>query len=348
MSLGPMNEDMWAHVGSRMPAGIEPVFDQVPGAVLQAPLANARTRAIVASKLPTVLQHNGGVIENTLFSPAEDWYHLQHRAAVYTSHTRYIGMANDQMIGATAAVATMNDFLRFVDRTEPAASSMGLVAIDARLLRSARSRAALIAALTTVDGSIGLMLGGSDRDPLDDVRIVEGLVELIRQVPEVAVLRCDHGALGAFAFGARGGSIGINPGSRHFTLPGESAFADTEDTSPRLYWPFAQTWRKGSLFAQMGPIELLRCYCSVCGGQNLARFHSHETTVEAAQHSVACWRATAAELRLRNGSSREELWIKLCETAYENLDILEDDQQLLFPPSKQLKAWLRFAGVPVF
>ena len=61
---------------------------------------------------------------------------------------------------------------------------------------------------------------------------------------------------------------------------------------------------------------------------------------------MACWRSTAVDLRAKSGSARQDEWIKLCALAYANLDILEADQQLLFPPSKQLKAWLRFAGVP--
>lgn len=346
MSLRPMDQDIWAHAGSRMPAGIEPVFKQVPGAFLQAPLSTSRTRALMDSALPTALQHDGGPIEPTLFTREEDWYYRQHGAAVYTSHVNYIGMADGRAVGARAAVETMNLFLQFVGSAEPNATCMGVVAIDARLLRSDPTRSELVAALSTVEGPFGLMLGGNRRDPLDDVRIVEGLVRLVTALPAVAVLRCDHGALGAFAFGAVAGSIGITAGARHFTLPGERAFADVEDKSPRVYWPFAQTWRKGSLFAQMGPIDLLRCFCTVCQGKSLSRFHSQETTIEAAKHSVACWRSTAVDLRAKSGSARQDEWIKLCALAYANLDILEADQQLLFPPSKQLKAWLRFAGVP--
>jgi hypothetical protein len=345
MTLNELQDKIWLHVGSRPPKDIEDIFASVPGAFLAAPDMTSRMREVAASSLPTALAHTGKPEEPSLFSVHETWLHRQSDSAVLTSHPYFIRLEAGRLVGLAAAIQETNAFLDSAQRSGLRKPSLAMIAIDARILKTNRLRQQLIQALLTVNGSVGLMLGGNDRDPLESVQIVEGLVRLLDTLPSTVLLRADHAALGAFGFGAEGGSIGLNPGSRHFMPWGSSGYADLEDPSPRVYWPLVQSWHKGSLFQQIGPRPMLDCFCLTCQGRSLVRFHSPATEAEAAAHSVHCWQAIAQELAAAD--NRSERWISICKGAYENLDALADDHDLLlFEPSKQLKAWLRFAGVP--
>lgn len=187
---------------------------------------------------------------------------------------------------------------------------------------------------------------GKEQDPLDNARAVDGLVALVTGLPQVIILRCDHGLLGAYAFGALGGSIGINPTARHYVVPGSSGWADLTDQTPRVFLPSILAWWRGSRLGYYEGDELFKDHCAVCRGGSLARFEDEALTPEADAHSVASWSSIFYELRDLEPEKRPDHWIKLCSQAYDMLDALEDRHGILQPPSKQLKAWLRFAGIP--
>ncbi|HEV8653804.1 MAG TPA: hypothetical protein VG276_31505 [Actinomycetes bacterium] len=223
---------------------------------------------------------------------------------------------------------------------------MAIFAVSYSWLTSANPRRQLVAALQSVGEPIGLMLG-KGKDPLDNTRAVEGLVEIVQSVDRVAVLRCDHGALGAYAFGALGGSIGVGTSTRHFTAHGEGGWADLSDPTPRVFLPFLMAWWKGSRLPYYEGDPLFDCCtCSVCDGASLVRFQDERLEPEADAHSVACWSAIALELAELEAARRPERWVDLCRQAYARHDDIEDRHDgLLQPPSKQLKAWLRVVGI---
>ena len=70
-------------------------------------------------------------------------------------------------------------------------------------------------------GPLALILGDAN-DPLERRGAVRGLVEIIGELgPQLMVMRCDVGAIGAVACGARLGSIGTTTGVRHVVPPGK-------------------------------------------------------------------------------------------------------------------------------
>jgi hypothetical protein len=349
MTLGPLQDNVWLHVGAKPGEYVERLARLAGGVVLQAPLSNPHARQLARSGRPVLLQHDARERRQlTLMAPDEEWLHYQSDLglAVVASRVRWVpdpSPTSEQVLREAATEA--RQFLQLARKQASSQHSMALFAVSYRWLTSTKPRSQLIAALRSVGGAIGLMLG-KGQDPLDNAHAVEGLVRIVQLVDRVAVLRCDHGALGAYAFGASGGSIGMNTSTRHFTIPDKPGRADHTDPTPRVFLPFLMTWWKGSRLPYYEGDPLFdSCACSVCGGGSLLRFQDERLKPEADAHSVACWSAMARELATTEPTRRPEHWLDLCRQAYARLDDLEDRYDLLHPPSKQLKAWLRLAGM---
>jgi len=283
----------------------------------------------------------------TLLTPDDAWLLDQTGSAIVASRVRWVprpSPTSEQVL--REAVREARSFLRLAREQAPTKPSMAIFAFPYLWLTSAKPRSQLLAALQSVGGPIGLMLG-KEQDPLDNTRAVEGLVEIVQSVGRVAVLRCDHGALGAYAFGASGGSIGIGTSTRHFIPSDKASWADLSDPTPRLFLPFLMAWWRGSRLPYYEGDPLFdSCTCTVCDGASLVRFQDERLKPEADAHSVACWSTIALQLANSEPARRPERWLELCRQAYARLDDLEDRRGLLQPPSKQLKAWLRLAGIP--
>ncbi len=350
MTLGPLQDNFWLHLGARPPEYSERLAHLAGGVALQAPLSTTRARELARSGLPVLLQHNARQEQSqtTLFAPDDAWLLDQTSCAIVTSRVRWVprpSPTSEQVLHKAAEEA--QSFLRLARKQLPTKPSLAVFAVSYQWLTSTNPRRQLVAALQAIGEPIGLMLG-KEQDPLDNTRAVEGLVEIVQSVDRVAVLRCDHGALGAYAFGAAGGSIGIGTSTRHFVPSDGEGWADISDPTPRVFLPLLMTWWKGSRLPYYEGDPLFdSCPCTVCNGASLIRFQDERLKPEAAAHSVACWSAIALELAKSERVRRSERWVDLCREAYARLDELEDRHDgLLQPPSKQLKAWLRLAGIP--
>jgi hypothetical protein len=350
MTLSPLQDRVWLHVGARAPEYVERLARLAGGVVLQAPLRSPRTKELARSGMPVLLQHDARAEDDqrTLLAPDDAWLIDQTASAILASRVRWVpspNLASEHALREAANEARL--FLRLAREQAPTRSSMALFAVSHSWLTSAKPRHQLIAVLQSVGGSIGLMLG-KGKDPLDSAHAVEGLARVVQSVDQVAVLRCDHGALGAYAFGALGGSIGIGTSARHFVMPGKGGWADLSDPTPRVFLPSLMAWWKGSRLPYYEGDPLFdSCTCNVCDGASLVRFQDESLESEADAHSVACWSAIALELARVEPSRRAERWVDLCLQAYTHHDDIEDRHGgLPQPPSKQLKAWLRLAGIP--
>jgi hypothetical protein len=241
----------------------------------------------------------------------------------------------------------MRDFCAMAEKLDSGRPHMAVIAVSHKWLTSSTAQRALISGLTSFEAPVGLMLG-KDMDPLDNPRAVEGMVEVVQRVPNLALLRCDHGGLGGYAFGAIGASIGVGTSTRHYVPIGERSRKDLGDPTPRLLVGSLLHWWKGSRLAYYKGDPLFDCApCAVCRGASLARFQDESLKMEAAAHSVEIWSTIGEQLVATDPSRRADAWIDLCKQAYDRLAELEDRHDgLLHPPSKQLRAWLRFAGVP--
>ena len=144
-----------------------------------------------------------------------------------------------------------------------------LIALDARWV--AKKYTLLANALCDANCPVALVL--ADRaDPLAIGGAVTGLKWISQRVPQLSILRSDHGAIGAVAFGAAHASIGLNTSTRHFAtsamrphkIPGGSA---------RVFIRSLLDWFRASEIAGWTAAGLdLSCRLPCCDGATLARF----------------------------------------------------------------------------
>lgn len=343
-SLGAFEDRIAVHLGKQPAPHALVAATQAGAAVLTGVSSRAASSAGIRASVPFLWQHDGAPmsVEPTLFGEDMLWLGAQSGAQLLTTRTAVLDTPGD---GAQAAQAVdvANAFIRAA--TEYEKPVLAVFAVHSRWLTVKAHRELLIRSLARVDSGVALMMGGSARDPLDSAHAVEGLVEAITRLPSVAVLRCDHGALGAYAFGAGLGAIGIGTGTRHFIAPNATGFADTDDMTPRLWVRSLHVWWKGSRLAAHDGDPLFDCFCATCQGASLARFQDEALRPLAELHSINSCLEMAADLQM--AMDRPSAWIEMCRQATYNLEALEDQTGLPQPASKQLKAWLRVAGVVV-
>lgn len=156
-----------------------------------------------------------------------------------------------------------------------------LIAIDSRwlvkkcdIVLEVLLKAARPTALVLADRADPLAVGGA----------VQGLRRLAQSIPQLSILRSDHGALGAVAFGAVHASIGLNTSTRHFAaaamrprrLPGGSS---------RVFVRPLLDWFRASEIAGWSAAGVdLRCNLPCCSGAGLDRFLDDD--VDATWHNL--------------------------------------------------------------
>lgn len=144
-----------------------------------------------------------------------------------------------------------------------------LLALDSRWL--ARRHDVLAGSLRDADCHVALVL--ADRaDPLAVGGAVAGLRWVSQRVPQLRILRGDHGALGAVAFGAVHASIGLSTSTRHFAT---SAMRPRRlpSGSARLFIRPLLDWFRASEIAGWTAAGVgLTCLLPCCNGAELARF----------------------------------------------------------------------------
>lgn len=340
------------HFGRRPDASAARLAGLASGAVVTRNSAPNLHRALLKDGHPMLMQDDGLETEDTqpsLLSAEEHWFLAQQRqTSAFTSPIIYVGSrgenASEAMETLRAAGNRIREFQRIVRSVDRSAPVLGLFAVHHHWLT--RDAALLTSALRDIDMPVGLMTWHS-RDPFESPKAIEGMLEIIRAVDEVAVLRSDLAAIGFRAHGAVMGSIGIGTGTRHFSRDGLRGFADMDDQSPRaLVGPLLAYW-KGTRIAHAGDDPLLVCSCPVCDGLPLARFVDPTYRLRAAEHSVHIWTELAAQLENTSVSQRSEWWSSCVSGALFRIQELEDRIYLPEAPPKQLEAWADVMGAKV-
>jgi hypothetical protein len=345
--VGNMKDQLWVHLGARPPDYASRLVHIAGGAMLQVSRAN-RSRNFLPNGLPFAFQHDGSDSGTQLsfISEEKSWLLCQAAATVLCSPVRWLSApAEGGLAQLQGVVDAVRAFITVAELERPDLPRLGVFALDYRWLSTAGPRERLLNSFRSLGSPVGLMLG-KHHDPLDNAHTVEGLASLSAAVDELLILRCDHGALGALAFGASGGSIGSSTSTRHFVPPGGSTWKDVTDPTPRVFVPSLLEWWKGSRLGYLADDPLFQCWCAECDGASLGRFQDESLKPEADAHSVRSWTDLAKLIASEEPDRRADRWITLCRQAYARLDELEDRRALLQAPSRQLKAWLRFAGVP--
>ena len=119
-------------------------------------------------------------------------------------------------------------------------------------------------------------------DPLELGGVAANLRRLVANIPDVSVIRCDHGGLVAAACGDGHTSIGLSTSTRHFVAATMSAHR-SRDRSPRVFVRALLDWFKGSELAGWDAARVpIRCHLRCCGGRSLGELYFDEDSADAA------------------------------------------------------------------
>lgn len=144
-----------------------------------------------------------------------------------------------------------------------------LIALDSRWL--AKKHEIIVDALRDADRPVALVL--ADRaDPLAVGGAVAGLRWVAQRVPQLSILRSDHGALGALAFGAVHAAVGLNSSTRHFATSAMRPRKLPGGSSRVFVRPLIDWFRASEIAGWTAAGVDLSCRLPCCDGAALARF----------------------------------------------------------------------------
>jgi hypothetical protein len=216
----------------------------------------------------------------------------------------------------------------------PGASS--LLAIDHRWLT--RASIDLVHLLRELDGPIALVLG-HQADPLGVTNAVQGLRLVAARVPDLSVLRTDHGGLGAIVFGARHASIGLIPTYRHYVPVGKQGGGKPDDRSARVFVREMLDWFTALTIAGWGAVSWdLRCHLQCCQGQRIDRFFDPRREGEAASHNRIALNELAADILDAPREDRRRYFAEICRKAVEHYGTM-GKLSMVTEPKAQLVQW---------
>lgn len=194
---------------------------------------------------------------------------------------------------------------------------------------------ALVELLQNSGVPVALVMAHSG-DPLAANRNVAGLRALAKSVPDLLVLRTDHGGFGALAFGATHVSIGLTAGTRHMAIGGGGPAPTSEDKSLRVFVRQAMAWYRSSrLLAWETAGIVIGCDLPCCGGQPLSRFFA--STEEAYLHNMTALANLGGVILQVDAPSRPTAFKREVAAA---VRLYVDPGPLgLVTPGSQLTAW---------
>ena len=187
---------------------------------------------------------------------------------------RAIGAACPLLPGAFLAWDRYDntEFIVIVQEQSRVAAGLGatmLFAIDVRWI--ARKTEVVIDALMSANQPVALVLAHRD-DPLSERRAVQGLRRVVQRVNRVSLLRSDHGAVGALAFGARHASVGLTTSTRHYAPPAAGAWRRPGQSARLFVRPLLDWFLASQVAGWTAAGEAIVCNLPCCHGQSLARF----------------------------------------------------------------------------
>ncbi|MDX6296469.1 MAG: hypothetical protein QOI51_326 [Nocardioidaceae bacterium] len=199
---------------------------------------------------------------------------------------------------------------------------------------------ALVSRLSELDGA-PVAIAFEDRgDPLARRGAVAGLIRLARSIPNLAVLRCDVGAIGAVANGAAHGSVGRTTTLRHVST---GAGGTRGPRYPSVFWPATMDWYLGPKlhrYATWDTQGALRCDLAGCDGRDLGRFGRVEDAAEARQHNRHALAALVAEVLKPSPGRRAGEFAQRCRDATKrSMELATAFKAPDLRPSPQIEAW---------
>ena len=163
-------------------------------------------------------------------------------------------------------------FISAVQEQSRIAAGLGatkLLAIDARWI--ARRTEVVVDTLRSAGQSTALVLVHRS-DPLSERRAVPGLRCVVQQVGGVSLLRGDHGAIGALAFGAEHASVGLTTSTRHYAPPAKGAWRRPGQSARIFVRPLLDWFLASDVAGWTAAGQAIICHLPCCDGRALARF----------------------------------------------------------------------------
>ena len=234
------------------------------GLTVAGPKGPNAVRKLRASGLDTPVLFDGLGYAGRELPPAEQWVREQVAAGADRALLPGIFVPWDKD-NDTVLIQAIRDQARMASDWDATL----LLAIDSRWL--AKRNVLLADELRAADQPVALVLA-HPADPLATGGAVLGLRWIAQRTPRLSVLRCDHGALGAIAFGAKHASIGLSTSTRHFAS-GPMRPHRLRDRTARLFVrPLLDWFRASEIAGWTAAGSDIKCSLPCCRGESLARF----------------------------------------------------------------------------
>lgn len=198
----------------------------------------------------------------------------------------------------------------------------------------------LIAEMQAADLPFALAFADSN-DPLGRRGAVPGLVELLKSVNDVVILRCDVGAVGAVAHGASLGALGTSTGVRHAVPPGHQPGGAANDKSPSVFLPKLLDFKLGSLLDSFPRAASPTCELECCQGAPLRRLNDQRMNAEARRHNRLAISELIHKVAATEQPRRAQVFKSLCIDAEHEAHELSGLARRPLRVRPQVAAWAR-------
>jgi hypothetical protein len=258
-----------------------------------------------------------------------------------------MGAGADRLLTPGRWVGWSKDRVPFEDQIAPEVELAGghaatvVAAIERRWLTNSGAFDEVQKCLRSIDAPVALVLG--DRaDPLSYPEAINSLIALTKSVAGLSILRTDHAAIGALAFDAAHGSIGLTPGHRHFVPPETSGSAIPHDRSPRVFVPDLMDWFTATKIAGWSTERVSpTCRYECCDGARIDRFFDPRYEVSASTHNQTVLAALANDILNAPEDIRRRMFAGRCADAIERYGQLGGITAVVSPHS-QLSQWAQY------
>jgi len=156
---------------------------------------------------------------------------------------------------------------------------------------------------------------GDTSDPLKLSGAVAGYVRLLTEAKDVAVLRCDLGAVGGLANGAAWSSVGTGTSNRHFQPPNKKTSSGAPGSCPSALVRDLLTFKMGTSLAALPDKLIPVCHLPCCDGQKVSRFNDKAWAPQVRAHNVQTMAAIAADLVAVSADRQAKEWKQVCAAA---------------------------------
>ena len=222
--------------------------------------------------------------------------------------------------GEFIAVADANTLKRVIAEqtvwTQAAGAGRLVLYLDGRWLQYGKEQAIIDALAFDADAVTPVAIAlGDTGDPLKLAGAVAGYAHLVEAVPDLAVLRCDLGAVGGLAYGASWTSAGTGTSNRHFQPPNKKKSSGAPGDVPSALVRQLLAFKMGTSLLALPKNRAPVCRLSCCGGKPLSRFNDKKWAAAVRAHNVETMAAIVAELLAVSDLRQAGEWKRLCLAA---------------------------------